>query len=167
MSHEYVHSISNEEKVGFYFNKVEQILSIQPFGYNKFPGTHSLSDAEPKLLECDSYEDIDSSVLVDQILTYAIFEVVQALIFETQEKHLALLVVSNNEIISEKFYHRLLRTKIISRLKLLTHVDPSEKKQPQVGIINIEYRDKIYLTKILFFPQALGESIVILPSLAK
>lgn len=165
MTHEYVHSISNEEKVGFYFNKVEQILGIQPYGYDKFPGNYSLLDAEPKLLECDSYEDIDSAHLVDQILTYAIFEVVQALIFETQEKHLALLVVSHDEIISEKTYHRLLRTKIISRLKLLTHVDPSEKKQPQVGIIKIEYREKKYPTKILFFPQALGESIVILPGI--
>ncbi|MGD9581918.1 MAG: hypothetical protein AB7V50_11140, partial [Vampirovibrionia bacterium] len=75
-----------------------------------------------------------------------------------------LLVVSHDEIISEKTYHRLLRTKILSRLKLLTHVDPSEKRQPQVGILKIQFREKNYLTKILFFPQALGESIVILPS---
>ncbi|MEW5822299.1 MAG: hypothetical protein AB1782_19045, partial [Cyanobacteriota bacterium] len=64
----------------------------------------------------------------------------------------------------QRHYHRLLRTRIISRLKLLTGVDPAEKKQPQVGLINILYREKEYLTKILFFPQALGESIVILPN---
>lgn len=162
MTHDYVHTLEDKEKVDFYFNKVQQILNGQPFGYDKFPGDYYLKDEEPKLLECDSYEDIDSTFLVDQILTYAISEVVQALIFETQESNLALLIISNKEIVTQKYYHRLLRTKIISRLKLLTRVDPSEKKQPQVGVLHVSYRDDKYLTKILFFPQVLGESIVIL-----
>ena len=163
MSHDYVHTLENEEKVEFYFNKTRQILDSQPFGYDKFPGDYYLDDVEPVLLECESYNEVDSTDIVNNILTYAISEMVQALIFETQEKDLALLVINDNKIIAEKFYQRLLRTKIISRLKLLTRVDPAEKKQPQVGILNISYREKYYLTKILFFPQVLGESIVILP----
>jgi type II secretory ATPase GspE/PulE/Tfp pilus assembly ATPase PilB-like protein len=163
MTHEYVHTLSSQEKVEFYFNKVDQILATQLYGYDHFPGMYELEDQEPVLLECSGYEGINSVELVDRILTYAVAEMVQALIFETQENHLALLIVSNSCISGEKFYHRLLRTKIISRLKLLTSVDPSEKKVPQVGILNISYRSNVYTTRILFFPQKAGESIVILP----
>lgn len=163
MTNEYVHTLTNEQKVEFYFKKVQDILLKQPFEYAKFPGEVNLTDVEPVLLECDSYEEIDSVLLVDQILTYAVSTVVQALIFETHKEKLVLFVVSNEEIVAHKSYHRLLRTKIISRLKRLTGVDPSEKKQPQVGIIQVKYRQNNYQTKVLFFPQQLGESIVILP----
>jgi type IV pilus assembly protein PilB len=163
MTQEYVHTLTSAEKVDFYFNKVDQILASQVFGYDHFPGEYTLEDVEPRLIEVEGYEEVDSVCLIDQILIYAVSEMVQALIFETQEKLLALLVVSNNKIIAEKHYHRLLRTKIISRLKLLTSVDPSEKKFPQVGVLHIHYRDNCFPTKILFFPQKLGESIVILP----
>lgn len=164
MTSEYVHTLSNEQKVEFYFKKVQHILHKQPYEYDKYPGDLNLSDVEPVLFECDSYEDMDSKLLVDQILTYAVSEVVQALIFETHKENLVLYVVSGNEIVTEKPYHRLLRTKIISRLKRLTGVDPSEKKQPQVGILKVHYRQNDFNIKVLFFPQMLGESIVILPN---
>lgn len=167
MSNEYVHLLSKEEKVEFYFNKIDSILESQTINYEKYPGVHSLRDIEPVLVDCESYDEVTSIELIDQMLTYAVSEMVQALIFETQEKKLSLFVISNNKIIAEKQYHRLLRTKIVSRLKHLTSVDPAEKKQPQVGVIKISYRDNLYFTKILFFPQKLGESIVILPEKIK
>ncbi|MEW5818779.1 MAG: hypothetical protein AB1782_01185, partial [Cyanobacteriota bacterium] len=63
MTHEYVHTLEDKEKVEFYFNKVTSILKSQPYGYDRFPGSYSLKDAEPVLLQCDSYDEINSTIL--------------------------------------------------------------------------------------------------------
>lgn len=161
MTQKYLHTLSDEEKVGFYFNKLELIQESQQIEYDKFPGLYDLPDYEPILPDNIGYEEVNSITLVDQILVYSMAETVHALIFESQEESLMLFIISNFEVVSKKTYDKLLRGRIISRLKNLALVDVAEKKFPQVGVLKLNYRSEQYVTKLLFFPQKFGDSIVI------
>ena len=155
------HSSNGVDKLEFYGKILINISNNPEKDHTSFPGSHILKDTEPKLVTSYNTDTLSTEEIADKFLTYSLFDKIDCLIFETTQENVLLHIVSDSHIVTTKEYHKLLRNKLLARLQRLTYVDHTDKLNPQLGMLKISYRDKDYLSKILFCPHKNGDDIVI------
>lgn len=97
--------------------------------------------------------------IIRAILKQAILENVHEVYFEYMEQGLGVNFKKNSEIIDRGYIPSVLTSSFISKLKLISNLDPSVSEVPQLGKLCFKVDEMALIASISAFPTILGERI--------
>ena len=99
--------------------------------------------------------------IIRAILKQAIIEDVHELYFEQSENGLNLIFKQNNTFVNKGAIPYILVSSFVSKLKLLSNLDPSVCEVPQLGKLCFKVDDITLIASISAFPTIIGERIAL------
>ncbi len=97
--------------------------------------------------------------VIRAILKQAIIEDIHELNFEQDEEGLKVIFKQNGEIIDKGIIPAILNAAFVSKLKILSNLDPSVCEIPQLGKLCFKVENTILIASISSFPTIMGERI--------
>ena len=97
--------------------------------------------------------------VIRAILKQAIIEDIHELNFEQDEEGLKVIFKQNGEIIDKGVIPSILNAAFVSKLKILSNLDPSVCEIPQLGKLCFKVENTILIASISSFPTIMGERI--------
>src|SRR5574344_1857499 len=154
---------------------IEPVLASEISIVNKIDEYYNTSDTVDKIFS-DEYnsgfdwrdelhnEDLSEEhiqKIIRAILKQALMEQVHELYFEQSDEGLNLVFKKQNEAISKGVIPTILVTSFVSKLKLLSNLDPSVCEVPQLGKLSFKVDETTLVASISAFPTIIGERIAL------
>ena len=170
----YYHSdtLTNSSKYDSGINRSGQVEDTKFDWNNEFlSGLADISKyADTSEQNDENYDDNQAQRIIHAILHQAVSEKAEEIFIENSQGDLVLKFLLNNQFVDKGHIPVLLGPLCISKLKVLSGLDPSILDIPQLGTIKLNYHKHLslakYNSKLLFaavstFPTAKGERISI------
>jgi type IV pilus assembly protein PilB len=140
------------KKIDEYYKVADTVDNISlSSGTEKFDWTEELHKE-------DSGEEHIQRV-IRAILKQAIIEDIHELNFEQDENGLKVIFKQNGEIVDKGIIPAVLNSSFVSKLKILSNLDPSVCEIPQLGKLCFKVDNTMLIASISSFPTIMGERI--------
>lgn len=143
---------SISKKIDEYYKVADTVDSIT------FSATAEDFDWTDELHKEDSSEEHTQRV-IRAILKQAIIEDIHELNFEQVEEGLKVIFKQNGEVLDKGTVPAILNSAFVSKLKILSNLDPSVCEIPQLGKLCFKVEDTMLIASVSSFPTIMGERI--------
>ena len=154
---------------------IEPVLASEVSIINKIDEYYKTSDTVDKIFTNEYDESFDwrdelhkddlseehIQKIIRAILKQALFEHVHELYFEQTDEGLNVVFKKQNDAWSKGSIPMILVTSFVSKLKLLSNLDPAVCEVPQLGKLNFKVDETTLVASVSAFPTIVGERIAL------